>query len=601
LTCAHSPAAGSQIYFARKLKLMYGRIFLTLALAASASAQTICPPTPEFTPCDLVFDIPSANGSQTIDLQAEFRSPHQNTGVVKTFWDGGTRWIIRYTPAESGNYEWRVTSSLPAFSGKEGQFTATPVDKPGWLRAANVHHFAFVDAANQNNLTPHLWMGAVVPGFASMTQAQWQSLVDTRAAQHFNHLGVTLVDEGSASNFRTPEFFRAAEEKLRYANQKGILVDLAFFGPNALMDRLLPTRSDRQKWFTYALSRLAAYDVTWQGIEGWESYDTGRDLLKEIAEYLGNLDPYKHTRSTRTSTSSAPFVDDGWMRYRSYQTPDDAVGAIDQQIYQYPAVNNFANDPVDADTFRHRLWNSAMNGQYPSTAIPNEQAANEMKIWYEFMEGTRHWELEPFFDADNGRGLALEEVEYIVYVEKPGPVTVKLEKHSYDGRWFNPATGQSVKLKEIKSEVFTGEPPDRTHDWVLQISREGHKASMLKSYKFDSREPGIVMQEVEGNPDKVPFDVVEPSGESISLSSPARYSIKLKRETKALQHMMYEWTGEVTIDNRSYRVVGTGASGSFRIPANIARDYPAALHIRILGMNGLGKVYALDRNYTLTK
>jgi hypothetical protein len=585
---------------------MFGRIFFTFLLAAAASAQTVCPPTPQFTPCDLVFDIPSANGTQPIDLQAEFRSPHQSTGLVKAFWDGGTRWIIRYTPAESGSYAWRVTSSLPGLGGKEGQFTATPVDSPGelhggTLRAANVHHFAFVDAANPNNLTPHLWMGAVVPGFASMSETQWKSLVDTRAAQHFNHFGVTLVGEGSASNFQSPEFFRAAEEKLRYANQKGIIVDLAFFGPNGLMDRLLPTHNDRTKWFTYALSRLAAYDVTWQGIEDWESYDNGRELLKEIGDYLVTLDPYKHTRSTRAGTSSGPLVDDGWLRYRSYQTPDDAIGAIDQQTYQYPAVNNFANDPVDADTFRHRLWNATVNGQYPSTAIPNEQAAYEMKIWYEFMEGTRHWELEPFFDADNGRGLALEEVEYIVYVEKPGPVTVKLEKHSYDGRWFNPATGQSVKLKEIKTEVFTGEPPDRTHDWVLQISREGHKASMLKSYKFDSREEGIIMQEVEGNPDKVPFDVVEPSGENISLGSPVQYSIKLKRETKALQHMMYVWTGEVTIDNRSYRVIGTGPGGTFRIPANIARDYPAALHVRVVGMNGLGKVYALDRNYTLTK
>ena len=97
------------------------------------------------------------------------------------------------------------------------------------------------------------------------------------------------------------------------------------------------------------------------------------------------------------------------------------------------------------------------------------------------------------------------------------------------------------------------------------------------------------MQEVEGNPDKVPFDVVEPSGESVSLSSPARYAIRAKRETKALQHMMYERTGEVTIDNRSYRVIGTRVRmGLLRIPANIARDYPAALHIRIVGMNGLG-------------
>ncbi len=60
-------------------------------------------------------------------------------------------------------------------------------------------------------------MGAVVPGFATMSDAQWKSLVDTRAAQHFNHLGVTLVDDNSAPNFQSPEFFRAVEEKLRYS------------------------------------------------------------------------------------------------------------------------------------------------------------------------------------------------------------------------------------------------------------------------------------------------------------------------------------------------------------------------------------------------
>jgi hypothetical protein len=578
---------------------MYGRVSLVFLLCAAAWAQTVCPPTPEFTPCELVFDIPSASGNQPLDLHAEFRSPHQNTGRADAFWDGGTRWVIRYTAAEPGPYNWRLTSTIAGLGGKEGTFTSTPVDKPGWLRAANVHHFAFVDAANQNNLTPHLWMGAVVPGFASMSVAQWKSLVDTRASQHFNHLGVTLVDEAHASEFQSPEFFRASEEKVRYANSKNVIVDVAFFGPNGLMDRLLASHDARQKWFTYALSRLAAFDVTWQGLEGWESYDNGRELLKEISEYLAALDPYKHTRSTRAETSSGPVVDDGWLRYRSYQGGEESVAAIDQQVYQYPAVSNFGGD---GDTFRHRLWNATVSGAYPSTVLPSEQAANEMKIWYEFMEGTRHWELEPFFDADSGRGLALEGVEYIIYLDKPGPVTVSnLEKHGYDGRWFNPATGQSVKLKEIKTETFTIEPPDRTHDWVLQISREGHKASMLKSYRFDSREEPAQLQQIEGSPDKVPFDVVEPAGDTISLSKPAAFSIKLKRESKALQRMMYEWTAEVTVDGRSYRVIGAGANGTLRIPPNIAHNYPAALHIRILGMNGLGKVYALDRNYTLTK
>lgn len=583
---------------------MFARITLLASFAAVASAQTVCPPTPEFTPCDLIFDIPSATGGvdHPIDLHAEFRSPHQNTGLVKAFWDGGSRWVIRYTPAEPGTYAWRLTSTVSGVGNKVGQFTATPADKPGWLRAANTHHFAFVDEADPNHLTPHLWMGALVPGFSSMSDTRWRSLVDTRAAQHFNHLGITVVDEASAANFKSPEFFRAIEAKLAYANAKGIIVDVAFFGPNGLMDRLLPTRTDRENWFTYALSRLAAYDVTWQGIEGWETYSDGRALLKEIAQYLADLDPYKHTRSSRTDSSSGPLVDDGWLRYRSYQTSDDAIGAIEQQVYKYPSVNNFSNDAKDAGTFRHQLWNAAMNGQYPSAFIPDEQAANEMKIWYELMEGTRHWELEPYFDVENGRALALENVEYIIYVEHPGPVTVKLdEKHSYDVRWLDPATGQFVRGKGINSDSFTGETPDRAHDWVLQISREGHKASMLKSYKFDSREGGIVLQEVEGNPEKVPFNVVQPSGDRISLGSPAPYAIKLTSEKKALRHMLYEWTGEVTVDNRSYRVIGTGAEGSFHIPANIAKDYPAALHVHILGMNALGKVYALDRNYTLTK
>src|SRR5579871_1267816 len=140
-----------------------------------------------------------------------------------------------------------------------------------------------------------------------------RSLVDARAAQHFNHFGITLVDDAAAGNFQTPEFFRAAEAKIRYANSRGIIVDIAFFGPDGLIDRLLPAHADREKWFTYALSRLAAFDVTWQGIEGWESYPDGRALLREINDYITNLDPYKHPRSTRASVSSGPLVDDGWL------------------------------------------------------------------------------------------------------------------------------------------------------------------------------------------------------------------------------------------------------------------------------------------------
>ena len=109
------------------------------------------------------------------------------------------------------------------------------------------------------------------------------------------------------------------------------------------------------------------------------------------------------------------------------------------------------------------------------------------------------------------------------------------------------------------------------------------------------------MQEIEGDPEKVPFEMVQPSGDTISLSSPPRFEIKLKRQSKALEKMMYEWTGEVTASERGARVIATGASGALQIPANIAADYPAAIHIRLTAVNGLGKAYILDRNYNLTK
>ena len=44
-----------------------------------------------------------------------------------------------------------------------------------------------------------------------------------------------------------------------------------------------------------------------------------------------------------------------------------------------------------------------------------------MTVWFDFFSDTRHWELEPYFDVDGGRALALEGIEYVVYVEKPGP------------------------------------------------------------------------------------------------------------------------------------------------------------------------------------
>ena len=184
-------------------------------------------------------------------------------------------------------------------------------------------------------------------------------------------------------------------------------------------------------------------------------------------------------------------------------------------------------------------------------------------------------------------------------VEKTGPIEVEVEKHGYDVAWFNPLNGENIDQKKYKGEHYTGTAPGGSHPWVLLIAREGRKESMLKSYKFESRI--VPVQEIEQAPAKVPFEISEPAGDSVPIRVPARFAAKLRKETRATRAMMYLWTGEVPADGQGFRVLGTGAQGSFQIPPEIAIRYPAVLSVRLSALNANGKLYSTDKVYQLTQ
>ena len=238
-----------------------------------------------------------------------------------------------------------------------------------------------------------------------------------------------------------------------------------------------------------------------------------------------------------------------------------------------------------------------MDGEYP------EFRGDGVKLcgyWFDFISDTRYWELEPYFDVDGTRAVALEDVEYVSYIEHPGPpVEVSVEKHGYDVQWLNPLTGEQLEQKKYKGEHFTGEAPDKSHPWVLLVAREGRKESMLKSYKFESRR--VPVQEIETNSQKVPYTIAEPPADTLAAGRPIRFAAKLTRETRATRAMMFLWTGEVASDGRGFRVLGTGSSASFAIPPSIAANFPAVLSIHLTALNANGKAYAADRVYQLTK
>ena len=576
-----------------------GRVAFLLALAPFALLAQ-CDQTRAYATCEMAFELSDQDAAAhaspyvSVDLRIEFRSPRRRTYAMPAYWDGGRRMVVRFAPTESGQWDYHVTSNVAAWNDKIGSFAAAASEAPGFLRAANVHHWAYTEKAATGLDQPHLWMGANEPAFASMDDAAFRTVVDTRAGQKFTHLRGLVVADGNAA-FTAADapvltYFQRLDSRVRYLNEKGLVADLVLApGPEALA-KLFPNWEQRRRFVRFLVARYAAMNVTWQGVDQFEGFADGRALLKEVGGLLKQLDPFQHPRTAGARITSTPLLDDAWMDFAAHGTSDPNVAAIEHQLYPVPFVNvNLAADGLDAAAFRKRWWNAAMNGAYLTAS--NVPDAKAMTVWFDFISGTRYWELEPYYDVDGGRAVALEDIEYIVYIEKPGPIEVTIEKHGYDVYWINPIDGQSIKAKKYSGEHFTGEPPDRSHDWVLHLVREGRVESMNKSVKFASRD--IVMQEIEANTPKVPFTIEQPAGD-LSLSKPAAYSAEITKETRATRSMLWLWMGEVAADRQGYRVLATGQKATMPVPRDIAKNYPAIMHLRLYGMNANGKVYELD-------
>jgi hypothetical protein len=615
--------------------------FGILALASAAlraqtapAAASTCASTPSYSTCEMVFELSAEDAAAhpnpyaTVELTVTFRSPRQHSYALAAYWDGANRLVVRFSPTEVGNWDYLVTSNIATWNQQRGSFSTAPSDSRGFIHPAAMHHWEYTEKANGLD-QGHLWMGVSEPRFAFMDDAAWRAVADARAAQKFTHLRVSLAGSPSdPSLFQGPDvpntaFFQALDQRIRYLNQKGIIADLVLSHLPADLLKALPSFDRRRRFVRYVAGRYAAFNVTWQAVDQFEGDPDGRALLKEFGSALNQADPYQHPRTAGALLTSAPLLDDHWMDFVSYGTSDDNLGAVEHQLYPVPFVNgNFGRedsgagksgpDDVDAATFRHRLWNATMDGQYITYSNTGSGAqyldspgAKAMSVWFDVLSATRHWELEPFFDIDNGRGLALEDSDYLVYIEKPGPIELIVEKHSYDVFWINPANGETVR-KKFSGDHFTSEPPDRSHDWILHVVRLSHLESMNKSYKLESREDHdgnpapIALQDIEANSAKVPFAIEQPSGD-LPLSAPVSYSAKLTRESRATRLMRWLWIGDVAADGQGYRVLSTSQKGSFRLPPDLAREFPATMHLRLYGMNANGKIYEVDTGCGLVK
>ncbi len=582
---------------------MVWALFLPLSVLSAASFPSCTQSARSGYACELVFnwnagEIPQSSSPYKDELlNVEFRSPQAKTYLVRAFWDGGQTLRVRFTPTEAGSWTYHVTSSIHQYSNQESTIAVAASDAPGIVAVANLRHW------RTSNKKPHLWLSASAP-FLEIDQPAFETWLDARKHDGFTHIrgplltvniSVKPLDADGLPNFA---YFAALDDRILAAESRGFTLDLLLADDSFVRSGSLDDWQKRNPLLQYLLSRYGGLNVTWQGIEHFEDSAGSRALLSDMGSFLQKNDSYQHPRSTDARASSSPLIADGWMNYLIEANPDPQLGAVEHQFTQMPSVHVI--NATEPNAFRRELWNCTTNGQYPMISyqsLRNEANVRAVAIWSKVMAETRHWELEPYFDVAGARAVGLNEVEYLAYAEKPGIVEITLPRHKYNPVWVNPASGEEIPLKNYKGEVFSQQTPDNSRDWILSVPREGLLESMARSYYFESQDPPV--QEIETDPTKIPFDIVDPPGDQVFASVANPFKIKITRANRASRIMQFVWWGEVVAGGAGARLLGLGSFGNFTVPPELRTG--STLSIRLQAINALGKAYELDKVYRLAQ
>lgn len=556
-----------------------------------------------YLPCELSFalqpaDLPATASTYKDELlSVEFRSPRATTYLMREFADDRQTLRVRFTPTEPGTWTYKVSSSIGRLDEQQGTFNVA--DSPtgsGVVGVANLRHFW------TTGKKPHLWFAAEAP-FLGMEQGAFESWLDGRKHDGFTHIrGIVLNNSGAvkpltATDEPNPAYFQALDDRLTAAANKGFALDLVLADSGLTESVFLKQRDRLEPAIRYIVARYGGLNVTWQGLQQFERLAGTRSLLRDLGSLLQRYDSFQHPRSTDARDSSSPLIADGWMNYLIEASPDAQLGAVEHQFTELPEIHLV--QATEPDAFRHELWSATTNGEYISVsyaALQNEQNQKAAQTWFHVMSQTRHWELEPYFDVTGARSVGLNEVEYLAYAQKPGIIEITLPKHKYNPVWINPATGEELPLKNYRGEIFSQQTPDNSHDWILTVPRDGEKDNLAKYVYFESQDPPV--QEVESDPSKAPFDVVQPGGDALSLSDPITYLIKLTRGNRATRSMQYVWWGETVQGGEGARLLGLGPSGNSTALNKMAADAPN-LNVRVEAINANGKAYEIDKVYEL--
>ena len=227
----------------------------------------------------------------------------------------------------------------------------------------------------------------------------------------------------------------------------------------------------------------------------------------------------------------------------------------------------------------------------------------------EYFEQTRYFDLQPYYRVEGGEALGLqvipyeeekpEGIEYTVYVEKPGPVELLIPKHKYDVSWFNPLDGAWLDQKDkFNGERFQRQPARRQR--TTGCSTCGARARRrVSTSRFTWSRARRRSKTIETAKADLPFQIQLPDREELVAGQEFEFNATLTKDTHAAKRIYWLWTVEVAGSGVGARILGTSQFGRFRVPERLADHYPATLQVRLVGVDGAGRVFEAFKPYRL--
>jgi hypothetical protein len=341
-----------------------------------------------------------------VTATAIFIQPDGRSRSIPLFWDGGTKWKVRFSPDVLGDWTWSVSSSDSGLNGVSGSFSCVPSSNRGGIMpmAGYPYHFQYQDGTPYWLFGDTQWEAFADDPGRKLNHNSMLHYFDVRAAQGFNYVHSQLFGQVRASNGGSdgklnpafydykaetinPAYFQESDSRVVHANDRGITLGIIpTESHSAVAENLLnswgefPNEAARLRYARYVVARYSAYNVAfivtteWNGGAPytWEAMTAVGAYFDAIGWEMSKNDPHKRMlgiHETQQQANQAWFYGDPYGKWTTFGDYKQWYGYFD------------GTQEATPDS-RRDLHNSLLRPRFSEPNNPNIPSINGEYAYY---------------------------------------------------------------------------------------------------------------------------------------------------------------------------------------------------------------------------